>query len=74
MSGTLHSKAALASMGPKDLKDSFYLHIMRSTGKALKGYFTATVTESLPERIEELLRELDGPQDVRPIRQYTDNA
>jgi hypothetical protein len=61
-------------MDPEDLKDSFCLHIMRSTGKALKGYLTATVTEPLPERIEELLRELDGPQDVSPIRQYTDKA
>ena len=43
-----------------DLKDSFYLHIMRtSIGAGLRSEYTPN--EGLPDRLAELLRELDEP-------------
>jgi hypothetical protein len=45
-----------------DLKDSFYLHIMRaSIGAGLRSQYTPN--EHLPDRLAELLRELDEPED-----------
>ena len=45
-----------------DLKDSFYLYIMRtSIGAGLRSQYTAN--EHLPDRLAELLRELDEPED-----------
>jgi hypothetical protein len=42
-----------------DLKDSFYLYIMRtSIGSGLRDQYAPN--EHLPDRIAELLRELDG--------------
>jgi hypothetical protein len=59
-------------MDPADLRDSFYLHIMRTaTGKALKAHFAATVIEPLPDRVAELLRELDGFNDGPPTLPHT---
>jgi hypothetical protein len=55
----------------QDLKDSYYLHIMRSLGAALRHELA--VTEPLPDRIEGLLRQLDEPGGVAPVRQHTDN-
>ena len=44
-----------------DLKDSFYLYIMRSSiGAGLRSQYTPN--EHLPDRLAELLRELDGPE------------
>ena len=43
-----------------DLKDSFYLYIMRaSIGAGLRSQYTPN--EHLPDRLTELLRELDEP-------------
>jgi|307.fasta_scaffold74013_1 hypothetical protein len=55
------------SDGPDDVKDSFYLHIMRiSIGSALREHYH--VNEVLPERWAELLKELDEPaEDSEPI-------
>jgi hypothetical protein len=48
-----------------DYKDSFYLRIMRSTiGTALRNEFA--VDEDVPERIAELLKELDETDDDGP--------
>jgi hypothetical protein len=45
-----------------DLKDSFYLYIMRnSIGAGLKTQYSAN--ESTPDRITELLQELDETED-----------
>jgi hypothetical protein len=45
-----------------DLKDSFYLYIMRtSIGAGLRTEYAAD--EPLPDRLAELLRELDDPDD-----------
>ena len=45
-----------------DLKDSFYLYIMRtSIGAGLRSQYTPN--ERLPDRVSELLRELDEPED-----------
>ena len=45
-----------------DLKDSFYLYIMRtSIGAGLRSQYTPN--EHLPDRLAELLRELDEPDD-----------
>jgi hypothetical protein len=45
-----------------DLKDSFYLYIMRtSIGAGLRSEYAAD--EPLPDRLAELLRELDEPDD-----------
>jgi hypothetical protein len=45
-----------------DLKDSFYLYIMRtSIGAGLRSQYTPN--EHLPDRLTELLRELDEPED-----------
>jgi hypothetical protein len=45
-----------------DLKDSFYLYIMRtSIGAGLRTEYAAD--EPLPDRLAELLRELDEPDD-----------
>jgi hypothetical protein len=45
-----------------DLKDSFYLYIMRtSIGAGLRTQYTPN--EHLPDRLTELLRELDEPED-----------
>ncbi len=45
-----------------DLKDSFYLYIMRtSIGAGLRSEYTPN--EHLPDRLTELLRELDEPED-----------
>jgi hypothetical protein len=45
-----------------DLKDSFYLYIMRtSIGAGLRSEYAPN--EHLPDRLAELLRELDGPED-----------
>ena len=45
-----------------DLKDSFYLYIMRSSiGAGLRSQYTPN--EHLPDRLAELLRELDGQED-----------
>jgi hypothetical protein len=45
-----------------DLKDSFYLYIMRtSIGAGLRSQYTPN--EHLPDRLAELLRELDEPED-----------
>ncbi len=47
-----------------DLKDSFYLYIMRtSIGSGLRDEYAPT--EGLPDRLAELLRELDGSEDQR---------
>jgi hypothetical protein len=44
-----------------DLKDSFYLHIMRtSIGAGLRSQYTPN--EHLPDQLTELLRELDEPK------------
>ena len=44
-----------------DLKDSFYLYIMRSSiGAGLRSQYTPN--EHLPDRLTELLRELDEPE------------
>lgn len=41
-----------------DLKDSFYLHIMRSSiGAGLRDHYSSS--EPLPDRLTELLDELD---------------
>jgi len=46
-----------------DLKDSFYLYIMRtSIGAGLRNQYTPN--EHLPDRLTELLRELDEPDQV----------
>jgi hypothetical protein len=48
--------------GHDDLKDSFYLRIIRtSIGTALKRQ--VAVNEPLPDRLAELLSELDEPED-----------
>jgi hypothetical protein len=48
-----------------DYKDSFYLRIMRRTiGTALRHEFA--VDEDVPERIAELLKELDETDDDDP--------
>jgi len=48
---TMHSKR-------DDLKDSFYLHIMRSSiGAGLRDHYSSS--EPLPDRLTELLDELD---------------
>jgi hypothetical protein len=45
-----------------DLKDSFYLYIMRaSIGAGLRSQYTPN--EHLPDRLAELLRELNGRRD-----------
>ena len=45
-----------------DLKDSFYLYIMRtSIGAGLRSEYAPD--ERLPDRLAELLRELDDPDD-----------
>jgi hypothetical protein len=45
-----------------ELKDSFYLYIMRtSIGAGLRSEYAAD--EPLPDRLAELLRELDEPND-----------
>jgi len=45
-----------------DLKDSFYLYIMRaSIGAGLRSQYTPN--GHLPDRLAELLRELDRPGD-----------
>jgi hypothetical protein len=45
-----------------DLKDSFYLYIMRtSIGAGLRSEYAPD--EQLPDRLAELLRELDEPDD-----------
>jgi len=45
-----------------DLKDSFYLHIMRtSIGAGLRSQYAPN--ERLPDRLAELLQELDRPDD-----------
>jgi hypothetical protein len=45
-----------------DLKDSFYLYIMRaSIGAGLRSQYTPNA--HLPERLAELLRDLDRPGD-----------
>jgi hypothetical protein len=45
-----------------ELKDSFYLYIMRtSIGAGLRNEYAAD--EPLPDRLAELLRELDEPDD-----------
>jgi hypothetical protein len=45
-----------------DLKDSFYLYIMRtSIGAGLRHEYAPD--ERLPDRLAELLRELDEPDD-----------
>jgi hypothetical protein len=45
-----------------DLKDSFYLYIMRtSIGAGLRSQYTPNA--HLPDRLTELLRELDEPDD-----------
>ncbi len=44
-----------------DLKDSFYLHIMRSSiGAGLRNQYAPN--QHMPHRLAELLRELDGPK------------
>ncbi len=51
MPETMHSKR-------DDLKDSFYLHIMRSSiGAGLRDHYSSS--EPLPDRLTELLDELD---------------
>jgi hypothetical protein len=48
-----------------DYKDSFYLRIMRtSIGTTLRNEFA--VDKDLPQRIAELLEELDEPDDDAP--------
>jgi hypothetical protein len=48
-----------------DLKDSFYLYIMRSSiGAGLRSQYTPN--GHLPDRLAQLLRELDGPKDQAP--------
>ena len=55
-----------------DLRDSYYLHILRAIGAALRHQLA--VTEPPPDRIVSLLTRLDEPKGVAPVRQYTDNA
>ena len=44
-----------------DLKDSFYLHIMRSSiGAGLRNQYAPN--QHMPHRLAELLRELDGAE------------
>ncbi len=44
-----------------DLKDSFYLHIMRSSiGAGLRNQYAPN--QHMPHRLAELLRELDGTE------------
>jgi hypothetical protein len=44
-----------------DIKDSFYLYIMRSSiGSGLRDQYAPI--EHLPDRLAELLRELDGSE------------
>ena len=59
--------------GDLDLGISYYLHITRSLGAAMRAQSVA-VNEPLPERFLELLRGLDEPTGAAPVRQYTDNA
>ena len=72
--GTRHGETALDCMeSDDDLKDSFYLRIMRSSvGAALREKYA--LDEPLPDRLAKLLNKLDEPRGVAPIRQYTDNA
>ena len=63
--------------GRDDLTSSFYLHIMRaSIGAVLRA--EPVLHEPLPDRLAELLRELekelDGPMEASSIRTDTDNA
>jgi hypothetical protein len=60
-----------------DLKDSFYLYIMRtSIGAGLRSEYAPE--ERLPDRLAELLRELDEPdnqvapekRDAPPMRKH----
>ena len=60
-------------MAPDDLRDSYYLHITRTLGAAMRALYVP-VDEPLPDRFLELLRRLDEPQGPAPVRQYTDNA
>jgi hypothetical protein len=55
------------------LRDSYYLHITRSLGAALRAQ-SVPLDEPLPERLLELLRRLDEPRGPAPVRRYTDNA
>jgi hypothetical protein len=43
-----------------------------SIGAALRACLA--VTDPPPDRIVELLRQLDDAREVSPVRQYTDNA
>ena len=48
-----------------DLRDSFYLYIMRtSIGAGLRSQYTPN--EHLPDRLADLLRELDEPEHPVP--------
>jgi len=48
-----------------DLKDSFYLRVIRTRlGAALRDHFV--VDEPLPDRLAELLKELDGEESEAP--------
>ncbi len=56
-----------------DYKDSFYLRIMRtSIGTALRNEYA--VEKDFPERIAELLKELDEPDDDAPSDDPTKQA
>jgi len=47
--------------GRDDLKDSFYLRLIRTRlGAALRDHFV--VDEPLPDRLADLLKELDGEE------------
>lgn len=55
MAETMHSKR-------DDLKDSFYLHIMRSSiGAGLRDHYSSS--EPLPDRLNALLEELEQAED-----------
>jgi hypothetical protein len=51
--------------GSDDLKDSYYLRVMRTRlGAALRDHFV--VDEPMPDRLTELLKELDGEDGQAP--------
>jgi hypothetical protein len=52
-------------MEPDDLKDSFYLHITRTSGVARRH--EPTLREQLPKRLEGLSRKLEEPNGAPPV-------
>ncbi len=71
--GTNRARQSLVCMERDDVKHSFYLHIMRtSLGRSLREYYG--LSEPLPDRVAKLLKELEEPRDVSPVRPNTDNV